>query len=60
MLVNTRYPYVRGQCDEAFLELRFNPVPKQTILDILQRIGSKTITNENFFLMKNREFLSQR
>ena len=31
-LVNSRYPYVRGQGDEAFLELFLDPVPKKQYL----------------------------
>ena len=30
-LVNSRYPYLRGQCDEACLGLGLDPVPKQTV-----------------------------
>ena len=29
--VNSRYPSLRGQCDEACLELGFDTVPKQTV-----------------------------
>ena len=57
-LVNSRYPYLRGNFDEACLELCLGPVPKQTIFNVLQRIGRKPITNENSFPMKNRELLS--
>ena len=39
-LVNSWSPYLRGHCDEACLELGLDPVPKQTILNALQRIGS--------------------
>ena len=31
-VVNNRYPAVRGQFDEASLELCFDPVPKQKVL----------------------------
>ena len=43
-LVNSRYPYLRGQCDEACLELGFYPVPKQTLFNVLRRIERKPIT----------------
>ena len=43
-LENTRYPYLRGQCDEACLELGLYPFPKQKIFNVLQRIGRKRIT----------------
>ena len=43
-LVNSRYPSLRGKCDEAFLELGFDPVPKKTVFNILRRIGRKPIT----------------
>ena len=56
-LVNSRYPYLRGQCDEACLELGLNTVPKQTILNVLQRIDRKTITYENAFPRKKRALL---
>ena len=58
-LVNSRYPYLRGQCDEACLELGLDPVPKQKIFNVLQRIGRNTITYENDFPMKKRKFLSE-
>ena len=29
-LVNSRYPYLVGQCNEACLDLGLDPVPKQT------------------------------
>ena len=42
-LVNTWYPSLRGQCDEAFLELGFNPVPKQTIFNVYRGLsGSRS------------------
>ena len=28
-LANSRYPYLRGKCDEACLELGLDPVPKK-------------------------------
>ena len=34
-LVNSQYPYLRGQCDEACLELGLDPVPKQTVFNVL-------------------------
>ena len=38
-LVNTQYPTLRGQYDEACLELGLDPVPKQKIFNVLQSIG---------------------
>ena len=58
-LVNSRYPYLRGQCDEACSELCFDPVTKQTLFNVLQRIVRKTITYENFFPMKNMALISE-
>ena len=58
-LVNSRYPAVRVQCDEACLQLRFDPVPKQTVFNFLQRIGRKLITYENTFPRKNKALLSE-
>ena len=58
VLVNSWYPYLRGQCDEACLELGLYPVPKQTIFNVLQRIGRKPITYENDFPMNNMALLS--
>ena len=48
-LVNSRYPSLRGQCDEACLELGLDPVPKQTVFNALRRIGRKPITYDNVF-----------
>ena len=39
--------------------LGFDPVPKQTVFNVLRRIGRKPITYDNVFLMKNRELLSE-
>ena len=58
--MNIRYPDVRGQWDEAFLELGLDPVPKQIVFNVLQRIGRKPITYENFFPMKKSSLLSER
>ena len=55
--MNSRYPYLRGQCDEACLELGFDPVPKQTVFNVLRRIGSKPITYDNVFPEKKRSLL---
>ena len=52
--MNIRCTYFRGQCDEACFELVLDPVPKQTIFNILHSIGRKPITYENVFAMKNR------
>ena len=43
-LLNSRYPSLRGQCDEACLELGLDPVPKQIVFNVLQRIGRNPIT----------------
>ena len=58
-LVNSMYPSLRGQRDEACLEFGLDPVTKQTVLNVLQKIGRNLITYENFFPMKKREFLSE-
>ena len=50
---------MRGQCDEACLELGFDTVPKQTLFNVLRRIGRKTITYENVFPVKKRSLLSE-
>ena len=55
--MNSQYPYFRGKCDEACLELGLDPVPKQTIFNVLQNIGSNLITYENALPMKKRELL---
>ena len=34
-LVNSRFPSLRGQRDEAFLELGFDPVTKQPVFNVL-------------------------
>ena len=57
-LVNSWYPSLRGQCDEACLELGLDPVPKQTVFNVLRRIGRKTITYENVFPEKKISLLS--
>ena len=48
-----------GQCDEACLELGFDPVPKQTVFNVLWRIGRKPITYDNVFPVKKRSLLSE-
>ena len=58
-LVNSRYPYLGGKCDEACLELGFDPVTEQTVFNVLRRIFRKPIIYENAFPMKNRAFLSE-
>ena len=57
-LVNIRYPYLIGQCDEACLELGLDLVPKQIVLNVLRRIGRKPITYENVFSDKKISLLS--
>ena len=41
------------------MELGLDPVPKQTILNILHRIGRKPIIYENAFPRKKKVFLSE-
>ena len=45
--MNSRYPSLRGQFDEACLELGLDPVLKQTVFNVLRSIGRKPITYEN-------------
>ena len=42
------------------MELRFDPVPEQTIFNVLQSIGRKPITYENEFPRKNMVLVSER
>ena len=42
----------------ACLDLGIDRVPRQTILNILQRLGRKPITYKNVFPAKNRALLS--
>ena len=58
-LANSRYPYLRGQCDEACLELGLDPVPKKKLLNVLQRVGRNPITYQNAFPTKKRELQSE-
>ena len=39
--------------------LGFDPVPKQTVFNVLRRIGRKPITYDNVFPVKNRVLLSE-
>ena len=57
--MNTWYPYFLGQCDEYCLGLGLDPGPKQTIFNVLQRIGRKPITYENSFPIKKRALPSE-
>ena len=57
-MANSRYPSLRGKCNEACLELGLDPVLEQKLLNVLQRIGRKTITYKNFFPEKKRSLLS--
>ena len=57
-LVNSRYPSLRGQCDETCLELGLDPVPKQTVFNVLRRIGRKPIAYENIFHVKKISLIS--
>ena len=56
--MNSWYPYLRGQCNEACLELGFDPFPKQTLLNVLRSIGRKPITYENVLPERKRSLLS--
>ena len=58
-LENSQYPSLRGQCDEACLKLGLDPVHKQTVFNVLRRIGRKPITYENVFPVKKRSLLSE-
>ena len=58
-LVNSRYPYFRGQCDEACLALGFEPVPKHTVFSVLHLIVRKPIIYDNDLCMKKRELISE-
>ena len=46
-------------CAVACLGLGKNPVPRQTVTNFLQRIGSKPITYKNFFTPGKRALLLQ-
>ena len=48
-LVKSWYPSLRGQCDVACLELGLDRFHKQTVFNVLQRIGRKLISYENVF-----------
>ena len=54
-VVNSRYPYLRGKCDEDCLELGLDTVTKHIVFNVLQRIGRNLITCENALPMKKRE-----
>ena len=59
-MVNIRYPYLRGQCDESCLEFGFDPVPKQTVFNVLRRIDRNPITYENVFPVKKISLLPEK
>ena len=59
-VVNNRYPSVRGQFDEASLEVCFDPVLKQKVLIFLLGVGRKPITCENALPRKKRSLLLER
>ena len=42
----------------AFLDLGLDPVPKQTVFNVLQRISRKPITYDNVFPDKKRALIS--
>ena len=56
--MNSQYPSLIGQCDEACLELGLDTVPKQTVFNVLRGIGRKPVTYENVFPDKKRSLLS--
>ena len=56
--MNIWYPSLRGQFHEACLELGLDPVPKQTVFNVLRRIGRNPITYENVLHEKKRSLLS--
>ena len=56
-MLNSWYAYLRDQCDEGFGGVGLNPVHKQTIFNVLQRIGSKPVTYKNAFPMKKKTLL---
>ena len=57
-LMKSRDKYFRGQWDVACLELGLDKVPRQTVYNVLRRIGRKPITYENVFPDKKRALLS--
>ena len=57
-LVKSQDPSFRGQWDVACLDLGIDLVPRQTIFNVLRRIGRKPITYENVFPNKKRALLS--
>ena len=57
-LVKSQDPHFRGQWDVACLELGLDRVPRQTIYNVLRRIGRKPITYKNVFPDKKRALLS--
>ena len=59
-VVNNRYPAVRGQFDEASLEVCFDPVLKQKVLIFLLRVGRNPITCGNSLPRKKRSLLLER
>ena len=58
-LVNSWYPYLRGQCCKACLELGFDPVPKQTEFNVLRRIVRKPISYDNVLPVNKRSLLPE-
>ena len=54
-----RNPAFNGVCDVACLELGIDPVPKKTVTNCLQMIGSKTITYNNASPPRKWELLYQ-
>ena len=57
-LVKSWYPSLRGQYDVACLELVLYRVPKQTVFNVLRRIGRKLITYDNVLPDKKMALLS--
>ena len=57
-LKNWRKPLVDGLCDEACLQLGEDPIPRLTVVNFLQRVGSNPITYNNNLTMSKQVFLS--
>ena len=56
--MKSRDPNYRGRWGVACLDLGIDRVPRQTIVNVLRRIGKKPITYENVFPVKKRALLS--
>ena len=56
--MKSRDPKYRGRWDVGCLDLGLGRVPKQTVFNVLQRIGRKPIIYENIYPEKKRSLLS--